>query len=553
MSRGHAAAARVAVVGGGVSGLSAAYFLTGLASAAGRPLSCVLFEAEAELGGKVRTLRWDPPGHGANGSTAAGGSVGAPLTAAGGAGPAPLIVEQGPDSLYAFKPRAIQLARELGLGGSLVGARTGLPTHVLRRGRLRRLPDGLLGLVPARLGPFALSDLLSVAGRVRMALELFVPPRRDGADESVAAFVARRLGREAVEALADPLLAGIHAADPRRLSLLATYPHLREQERRHGSLLRAALARRGAASRGPGGGGEDLPLRPAAHWPSPGDGGARSGQRAAEPLFWSLRGGLAELTATLERQLAGRCSIRRRCPVTALKPEPGEAGFVVEAGERLERFDAVILAVPTWEAARLVHPWSPGLAGALEGVPYASVAVAALVFGPGRIPEASVVHRSTGVLVPAGEGRRLGLTVSACTWFSTKWPHVSPGGRVVVRAFVGRDGSEDPLAAGDGELLAAVRSDLRFLAGVVAEPEQAWVFRWPRAMPQYRVGHLERLADIERRRAAWPGLFLTGAGLGGMGLADCVAQAEQVARACLRWLEPHYAEGGFALERSEAG
>ena len=526
---------RVAVVGGGITGLSAAYFLTRQAAACGWPLECVLFEAASELGGKVKTLRADLADPAGDRSAVDGGGVG------GGTGEGTLVIEQGPDSLYAFKPEAIELARELGLQDSLVGARTGLATYVWRRGRLRRLPDGLLGLAPVRLGPFVRSDLLSLAGRARMALEPFVPARRDGADESVGAFVARRLGREAVDALADPLLAGIHAADPWKLSLLATYPQLREQEARHGSLLRAARARQAAASSGSAGPGHD---------------GARG--EAARPVFWSLRGGLGELTSALARRLHGRCALRLRCPVESLWPTapapgvgPGRGRFALRAQHGHEEFDAVILAVPAWEAARLVRPWAPELAGQLAEVQYASVAVAAMVFAPGQIPQASVVRRSTGVLVPAAEASALACGVSACTWLSTKWPHVSPDGWVIVRAFLGRDASPDPLSAGDAELLAEVRRALRSLAGIVAEPEHAWVFRWPQAMPQYRVGHLERLARVDALRSRWPGLFVVGAGLRGMGLSDCVRQAEQAARACLRDLGVTVEEGGFKGERGK--
>ncbi len=522
------------MVGGGITGLSAAYFLTRQAAVAGWPLECVLFEAAPELGGKVKTLRTN--------LGAPAGAARANLDGGGRTGVGTLIIEQGPDSLYAFKPRAIELARELGLQDSLVGARTGLATYVWRRGRLRRLPDGLLGLAPARLGPFVRSDLMSLAGRARMALEPFVPARRDGADESVGAFVARRLGREAVDALADPLLAGIHAADPWKLSLLATYPQLREQETRYGSLLRAARALRSAARPEPALSGRN---------------GVRG--RAAGPVFWSLRGGLGELTAALVHRLYGRCALRLRSPVESLWPTApgpgagsGRGRFALRTQHGHEEFDAVILAVPAWEAARLVRPWAPELAGALAGVPYASVAVAAMVFAPGQIPQASVVRRSTGVLVPAAEASALGPGVSACTWFSTKWPHVSPDGWVVVRAFLGRDGAWDPLAAGDAEVLAAVRRALRPLAGIVAEPEDAWVFRWPQAMPQYRVGHLERLARVDALRGRWQGLFVVGAGLRGMGLSDCVRQAEQAAQACLRDLAIPVEEGGFQSERGKA-
>ena len=493
----------MAVVGGGICGLGAAYFLARRALAAGLPLECHLFEADERLGGKVRTLRLQ-------------GERG------------PILVELGAESMYAPKPGPIELARELGLGDKLVPQASGPGTLVFRRGRLHPLPDGLMGVVPSRVGPFLRSDLLSWPGKLRMGLEFFIPPRRDGADESVGSFVARRLGREAVQALADPLMAGIHAADVDRLSVLATYPQLREQERRYGSLLRGMLARRLAG---------------------------RSEKRTGQALFWSLAGGLDTLIGGLQRALCSCARLHRGAAVELLQPAPGPVGLTWQVhlaarngtapqpaadgpSRRVpEAFDAVILAVPTWEAARLVRAWAPDLAEALGGVRYASVGVVVLVYPGERVPEGSVVRHSSGVLVPTSEGRRAGFSITACTWFSTKWPHTSPGGRVTVRAFVGRNGDGRALELDDRELVAAVRRDVARLAGVDGEPEHAEVCRWVRGVPQYDVGHLERVERIERLAGQFGGLFLGGAGLRGMSLADCLAQAERAAEACLKWLE----------------
>ena len=484
----------MAVVGGGISGLGTAYFLARRAQAAGIALECHLFEADDRLGGKVRTLRLEGER-------------------------APILVELGAESMYAPRPRSLELARELGLGDRLVPQAPGPRTLVFRRGRLHPLPDGLMGVVPSRVGPFLQSGLISWPGKLRMGLEFLIPPRRDGADESVGSFVGRRLGREAVEALADPLMAGIHAADVQRLSLLATYPQLREQESRYGGLLRGMLARRPAG-------------------PPP--------RREGQALFWSLAGGLDELIGGVERALAPCTRLHRGAAVDSLEPTAGPEGqgWRVRRASRNgfwgpgdERFDAVVLAVPTWEAARLVRSWAPDLAEALGGVRYVSVAVAVLVYRGEQVPEGSVIRRSSGVLVPTSDGRRAGLSVTACTWFSTKWPHTSPDGRVTVRAFVGRDGEQRPLELDDRELLAAVRRDVARLGGPDGEPEHAEVFRWVRGVPQYDVGHLERVARIERLAAGFGGLFMAGAGLRGMSLSDCLAQAERAADECVNWLQ----------------
>ncbi|HEY8487404.1 MAG TPA: protoporphyrinogen oxidase [Limnochordales bacterium] len=478
---------RVAIVGGGISGLGVAYYLAREARQGGLCLECHLFEAERQPGGKLRTAR---------------------LTWEAGRGEA--LVELGAESLVSYKPRPLQLARELGLEDQLVSPAGPLGTLIFRRGRLRRLPAGLMGLVPTSLGEWVRTDLVSWPGKLRMALEWLVPPRRDGADESLACFVRRRLGQEAVEALAQPLLAGIHGGDAERLSVLAVFPRLREQETRYGSLLRAMLAARGAGSgaagRAPGG----------------------SGGTSAGPGFWSLRGGLGQLAAALKRACGPTVQVHTGCRVDELAPLGPEGGFWLRAGGRPWQADAVVLAVPAWEAARLVAPWDPVLARGLGAIRYASVAVAALVYPAAAVPRQSPVWRSSGVLVAPGQDPP-GLCVSACTWFSTKWPHSVRGPWVVVRASVGRDGQEEALQKNDAELLQAVQEDLSRLAGLAGPAAAARLQRWPLSLPQYEVGHRERVRALEERCGLHPGLFLAGAAWNGAGVADCLERAEQVA------------------------
>lgn len=509
---------RVAIAGGGIAGLAAARALVMEAERAGLPLTVEVFEAAPRWGGKIQTIRFaaDPPHPSLAGA----------------------VIETGPDSVYVYKPRALELGKEMGLGDRIVPPDGSRRTQVLRSGLLVELPDGLLSLVPSRFGQFVTTPLIGWPGKLRMGLELLVPPRRDGLDESLGAFVRRRLGSEAVEYLAEPLLAGIHAADPWRLSVLATYPSLRQDETRFGSLVRATLARRWKARKA-----------------SP-----PSSRRAPPPSpFASFRGGLSELVEALVEDLRPRAALHVATPVTAVSPQFVWAGDGVPGGNgragtgwyvqaegvpgpspggpnRARAFDAVILALPSGVSARLAAPWDGELAGLLRQVEYASTAVAVLAFAPDAVPAASPVWTSSGVLVPPVEARRAGLVSRACSWLSTRWPHTTPGGAVVIRCFVGRFGDEAALQLSDAALMGAVRRDLRYLAGLEGEPVFQALFRWPSAMPQYQVGHLDRVAAIERRVARWPGLFLAGAFLRGMSVSDCVRQGEEAARACAAYL-----------------
>ena len=485
---------RVAVVGGGITGLAAARQLVAEARRRGLPVEVSVFEAEAQWGGKIRTVRLD-------------GGIHPSLEGA--------VVEAGPDAIYIHKGWALELARQLGLGERVVRSDATRRTTVLRDGHPVPLPDGLFSLVPSKLWPFVTSPLISWPGKVRMGLEVLVPARRDGADESLGAFVRRRFGGEAVAYLAEPLLAGIHAADPWRLSLRATYPSLHDDERRHGSLVRAALARRRASK---------APSHPA----SP---------------FASLAGGLSELVDALVDELRPHAALHVGRRVEALHPVDGfwllntSASGSYHPDPPWPPFDAVILALPSHQAGALIEAWDRELSALLQRIPFASTAVVALAFPPDAVPDDSPVRRSSGVLVPSVEARRLGLSVTACTWFSTKWPHSSPRGGVLVRCFVGRFGDDATLEMSDEALLRAVLRDLRQLTGLSVRPSYAAVFRWPFAMPQYQVGHLELVEGVEGRAAAWPGLYLTGASFRGMSISDCVRQGQQAAQACCAYLE----------------
>lgn len=467
----------VAVVGGGITGLAVAWRL--VQGAGGLPLRVTLLENSPRFGGKVLSER-------------IGG----------------FLLEGGPDSFIPQKPQALDLVRELGLGDQLMPSNDrhrGL--SVVHRDRLVPMPPGLQMLVPGAMGDLLRSPLLSWWGKLRMLGERWVPSRpADGGDESLAAFVERRFGREVLERLAEPLLAHIHVGDARRMSLAATYPRFAALERHHGSLSRGLEALRSKGRPGAGGPTEE-----------------QGGGRGPDPLFWTLAGGMEQLTRSLVDHLdrAGsmdsqvRVTLRSGCSVVSLAPPPPGGTLhrlILDGGETLDA-DAVVLAVPTHTAARLVTDLAPPLARHLAEQRHVSLATLSLGYetGPGiELPP------GFGFFLPAASRRSL----LACTFTSTKFDDRVPRGGVLVRAFLGGATQEEKLDQDDDALVAAVRRDLAELTGLRAEPLVSRLHRWPRGYPQYELGHLERLSRLEENLPE--GLFLAGSGYRGVGLSDCI-------------------------------
>jgi oxygen-dependent protoporphyrinogen oxidase len=445
----------VAIVGGGISGLAAAWTL----HKRGTPF--LLLEAEARFGGVVRTER-------------EGG----------------FVLEAGPDSMLAQKPEGLALCRELGLGPRVVP--TNLEqrkVYVLHRRRLRALPEGMALAVPTRIVPFLTSSLFTPWGKLRMALELAVPARRDGADESVAGFLRRRFGQESVDRLGEPLLAGIHAGDPERLSVRATFPRFVELERRHGSLVRGM-------------------------WAAPRPRGA-----GAAP-FHSLLGGMGELVEALVARLPA-AALRPSGAVTAIRRD---AGYALDTAAGPVEAEAVILALPPPRAAGLLEPLVPEAGPALRAVRFASTATVLLGY---RREDVAHPLDGYGAVVPATEG----LRTTAFSFVSTKLPGRAPDGHALFRAFVG--GMRDPqvLALDDAALVELVQSEMQGVLGLRGAPVLARVFRWPEATPQMEVNHLARMEDLDGRLAALPGLRVIGAGVRVTGMPDCIAEGSRAAEA----------------------
>jgi oxygen-dependent protoporphyrinogen oxidase len=449
--------ADVAIVGGGMAGLAAAFELQR------RGLSFLLLEARDRWGGVVRTVRAEG-----------------------------FLLEGGPDAFIAQKPDGLALCRELGLEGRLVGSNTETRTvFLLRKGRLVPMPEGLALGVPTRLGPMARSPLLSWPGKARMGLDLVLPRRRATGDESVADFFRRRLGREALARLADPLLGAIHGGDPERMSVRAVLPRMAEMEQRHRSLV--------------------LGLQRAQP--------PRSAAAAVAPAFYSLTGGLVEMVEALVSRLPP-ASLRSGTAVQSVRVSADSAVLATAAGDARAR--AVLLAVPPPVAAELVAPLDGEAGRLLSGIPLSSSATVHLAYRREDVGHPLDGH---GLLVPRDEG----LRCVACGFASTKFPGRAPAGHVLLRGAVG--GVRDPQAAQleESALVDLVHGEMAGPLGLRARPVLARAFRWPHATPQMEVGHLERIARLEQRLAALPRVFVTGAGIRGVGLPDVIGDGRRAA------------------------
>ncbi|MCX7623653.1 MAG: protoporphyrinogen oxidase [Thermomicrobium sp.] len=456
---------RIAVIGGGIAGLAACWELERSAP----DVEIVLLEATGRLGGWIRTESW--------------GDV---------------VIEHGPDSWVAAKPSATDLACALGLGTELVGLRLERAgTGIVCDGRILPLPEGLSLLVPTRLAPILASPLLTPLGKLRFLAEIFVPPRCDDEDESVASFVRRRFGREFYERLAEPLLAGIYGGDAERLSLLATSPQYRELERDAGSLLRAVLRGRARRPAMPG------PLR---------------------TPFVTLRKGMERLVEALAASLR-RTEVRLGTVAVAIVHRGGVYRILTSDGTALE-VDGAVVATPAAAAADLLEPLFPDEVVWFRSLPYASSAAVTLVY---RREDLERVARGRGFLVPARERR----PISAVTWVTNKFPERAPEDLAVARVFFrsGRHGYRDE--AVPEALVAAALQELRVLTGCAAAPLHAVVSRHDRALPQYPVGHRRQVERLRSALARWPGLAVAGAAFDGVGVPDCIVSGWRAARAVL--------------------
>ncbi len=449
----------VVVVGAGIAGLAAAHRL-----ARDTDLRVTLLERDTRLGGKIRTERVDG-----------------------------FVIEGGPDAFLSWKPRAKALCDELGVA-TTGSSETARRAFIARAGRLHPLPDGIAGVIPRRFIPTLRSPILSPVGKARLLMEWAIPKRADEPEQSLAAFVRRRTGRQTWERIVEPLVTGVYAGDGERLAVRSTFPMLLDAERDHGSLIRAGMAARAAGRQ-----------------PPPG------------PMFLTTADGLGAIVEALASGMHGRVDIRTGTAVGALTRHEATWTVTLADGERIDA-DGVVMAAPAGDAAALLAPVDAALATELAGVASVSVATVSVVYPTDAVSAPIDGH---GYVNPRIEGS----PIVACSITSTKFPVRARAGWVLVRAHIGRVGEQDPTQYDDAHLVQMVQRELHHTLGVTAAPTIARVYRWPNAIPQYEIGHQARVARIRARVATLPGLAVAGATYRGVGIPDCISSGDEAADA----------------------
>ncbi|MNB79160.1 Protoporphyrinogen oxidase [compost metagenome] len=470
---------KVVIIGGGLSGLSAAFYVRKFYKEAGVQPVITVLEKERTLGGKIETLHKEG-----------------------------FVIEKGPDSYLARKSEMTDLAKELELDHDLVTTNPNAKkTYILQRGKLHPMPAGLVLGIPTELRPFLSSGLVSFSGKMRALMDYVLPSRRSEEDESLGDLIERRLGTEVLENMTEPLLAGIYAGDMRKISLQSTFPQFGEIERQYGSLIR----------------------------------GMRTGRKPQEThtgtkksAFLTFRQGLQSLVHALIHELHD-VDLRTQAPVLAIHDRVAETAVYAPGSEARSRYeveleggellsaDEIYITVPNFAAAELLRPHVN--VAALEAVNYVSVANVVMAFS-GKEMDGN--FDGSGFLVPRKENRN----ITACTWTSAKWLHTSPEGNVLLRCYVGRSGDEQNAMLPDEALEELVRKDLREVMGVTAKPLFTEITRLPKSMPQYPVGHPENIAGLRQDLAALlPGVHVFGAGYDGIGMPDCIKFAKLTAKA----------------------
>ena len=459
----------VAVIGGGISGLAAAHRL--ITAGAGQAVTVTLIEEAPRLGGKVITEHIDG-----------------------------FLFEGGPDSFVSGKGSVLELAAELGITDRVISSRAEhRGAYVWSRGRLHPLPEGLLLMAPSRVWPVLRSPALSVKGRLRVLGDLLLP-RGPAGDQSLEQFVARRLGREMLERIAEPLVAGIHSAEPSSMSLAASFPRFLDMERTHRSLIlaaRAAAAKTAASDRVTGG---DF------------------------SYFASFKDGMGELSDALAKSLTG-VAVKTGRGVTRLTRSGTGFRLTLDDGSQVQA-RGVVLATPARDTAALLSGVVPAASSLVAGIKQVATATVTLVYRASDLPGLT----GSGFVVPAVERRR----IMGASYLSRKWM-----GRVpepdfeMVRVFFGGSQGQELAMSGEARLLTVAREELAGILGLTADPVRATTRAWAGGLHQYTLGHLERMSEVESALAGYPALKVAGAGFHGIGLNECVQSGRNAADAVL--------------------
>jgi oxygen-dependent protoporphyrinogen oxidase len=467
---------RLAIIGGGIAGLAAAHRAVELNPAC----SITLFEAGPRAGGVLSTVHRDG-----------------------------FQVERSADNFITTIPWGIDLCKRLGLENQLIQTNPAYRrTFVVRRGRLHRLPDGFLMMAPTQMWPLAVTPILSPLGKLRSALEYFLPPRKSEEDESMAAFVRRRLGREAFDRLVEPLVSAVYAADLEQLSVMATLSRFRDMERNHGSLIRAMR--------------RQMKTHP--------KGNSESGARYS--MFVTLRNGLASMVDEIVARLPAGClrlnssvqKIERKGTIWQVSTKDSDADSVIkDAGE----FDALVLATPSPTASKLLEPLDGVLAAELAAIKHSGTAIVSLGYDDRQIGHPL---DGMGAVVPAIERN----PILAVSFSSRKYAHRAPEGKTLLRVFVGGARRPEMAEMPDDQLLPLVRKHTEQLLHIEGEPVFQDIAHWPGTMPQYHVGHKERVARIRSLLEGLPNLELAGNAYAGVGIPDCIHSGESAVERILR-------------------
>ncbi len=471
----------VIIIGGGIAGLAAAVHLKSGAKAYDKTMDVLLLEKNNRIGGKILTEKHDN-----------------------------LLIEGGPDSFLPEKVWSVNLARHLGLGPEMLPSNDQFKgTFIYSRKRLHSLPEGVMLMVPTSFWPMAKSHLISWPGKVRMGMEVFIPKRKSRDDESLASFVTRRLGRECLEKIAEPLVAGIHTSNPDNMSVLATFPRFVQMEQKSGSLILGMIAamkgRPHATLSGPSRPGHDSPKM---------------------TYFMSFKNGMQALPQACA-DLLGRESIRLGSGVRAVEPKGKGYAVILENGETLEA-EHVMMASAAYDSAEMVRGFDTSLAAQMNKIEWSSSATVSIAF---KKEDVRVPLKGFGFIVPRVEGRR----INAATYSSIKWSYRAPDDTIMVRVFVGGGHHEELVRElDDAGMVRMVLEELDTVLGLKANARFSKVYRWHKGMPKYTVGHLEQIAVLDRMLAIHPGLHLIGCSYKGIGIGDCVHEAQIAAEKILK-------------------
>jgi oxygen-dependent protoporphyrinogen oxidase len=471
---------KVIIIGGGIAGLAAAVHLKAGAKAYGKQIDVTLLERNNRIGGKILTEKFGD-----------------------------YLVEGGPDSFLPEKIWSVNLAKMLGLESEILPSNDAFKgTYIYSGKRLHSLPEGVMLMVPTSFWPMAKSHLISWPGKLRMGMEVFVPMRKEDSDESLASFVTRRLGRECLEKIAEPLVAGIHTSNPDNMSVLATFPRFVQMEQKSGSLIMGmvnAMKHRTHASH---------------NAPAPKTGATKY------TFSMSFKNGMAELAQACVNRI-GMDSIRLNASVKAVSPKGTGYTVTLDSNETLDA-DHVVLASAAYDSSEMIRAMDTDLADRMNSIEWSSSGTVTIVF---RKNDVRVPLKGFGFIVPRTEGRR----INASTYSSIKWSHRAPDYTVMVRVFVGGGHHEELIHdLDDAGMVKTVLEELDTVLGLKADPQFSKVYRWKKGMPKYTVGHLERIKEIDRLVSEHPGLHLIGCSYKGIGMGDCIHEAEIAAEKILK-------------------